>query len=52
MYVIILLLKGNMFAEICKTRVDDDTMNAFRDLIYATERPSNLASKIIELLKD
>ena len=39
MYVIISLLKGRHFAEICRKRVDDDTMNAIRDLLYATERP-------------
>ena len=45
MYVIIALLKGKSFAEICQNRVDDDTMNAFRDLIYATEQPSTKALK-------
>lgn len=39
MYVIISLLKGRTFADICKDRVDDDTMNAIRDLLYATEKP-------------
>ena len=43
MYVIISLLKGKTFPELCKNRVDDDTMNAIRDLLYATERPSELA---------
>lgn len=39
MYVIISLLKGTSFADICKNRVDDDTMNSIRDLLYATETP-------------
>lgn len=43
MYVIIGLLKGRSFADICRRRVDDDTMNAIRDLLYATERPSSTA---------
>jgi len=43
MYVIISLLHGRSFADICKNRVDDDTMNSFRDLLYATESPSELA---------
>jgi len=45
MYVIISLLKGREFADICQNRVDDDTMNAIRDLIYATETPSEKAIK-------
>ncbi|NDE15955.1 hypothetical protein EBZ80_13595 [bacterium] len=43
MYVIIGLLKGRTFADICRRRVDDDTMNAIRDLLFATERPSSAA---------
>jgi len=43
MYVIISLLKGRSFPDLCKNRVDDDTMNALRDLLYATARPSDLA---------
>jgi hypothetical protein len=45
MYVIISLLKGRDFADICQNRVDDDTMNAIRDLLYATEAPSEKAVK-------
>jgi hypothetical protein len=48
MYVIISLLKGRGFGDICNNRVDDDTMNALRDIFYATERPSQ---KAIEALK-
>jgi hypothetical protein len=39
MYVIISLLKGASFSDLCRRRVDDDTMNAIRDLLYATEDP-------------
>ncbi len=50
-YVIISLLKGRSFSDICKKRIDDDTMNAFRDIVYATEKPSQLAiQKAIQLL--
>lgn len=45
MYIIISLLKGRTFADLCKNRVDDDTMNALRDLLYSTERPRELALK-------
>lgn len=42
-YIIVSLLKGKTFSYLCKNRVDDDTMNALRDLLYATERPSHKA---------
>jgi Ulp1 family protease len=45
MFIIISLLKGASFSELCKNRVDDDTMNSVRDLLYATERPSERAIK-------
>jgi hypothetical protein len=45
MYVLISLLKGRSFDDICKNRVDDDTMNALRDILYATEKPRALALK-------
>ena len=45
MYTIISLLKGRDFADICQNRVDDDTMNSIRDLLYATENPSEKAVK-------
>jgi hypothetical protein len=52
MFVIISLLKGRSFADICKNRVDDDTMNSFRDLLYATERPRETAiNAAVKLLK-
>ena len=43
MYVIISLLKGLSFTDICKNRIDDDIMNSIRDLIYATENPTATA---------
>ena len=52
MYIIISLLKGTPFATLCKNRVEDDTMNAIRDLLYATVRPSTLAIKeAVKLLR-
>jgi hypothetical protein len=45
MYVIISLLKGRSFEDICQNRIDDDTMNSFRDLLWATEKPSQTAIK-------
>jgi hypothetical protein len=47
MYVIISLLQGRSFADICKKPVNDDTMNAMRDLLYATERPRKEAAKLL-----
>jgi len=44
MYVILSLLAGKTFADICKNPVADDTMNALRDILYATERPRELAT--------
>jgi hypothetical protein len=52
MYVIISLLKGRAFVDICRNRVDDDTMNSFRDLFYATEKPRATAVQdAVRLLK-
>lgn len=52
MYVIISLLKGRSFADICRNRVDDDTMNAFRDVFYATKVPrANAVEDAIKLLR-
>lgn len=45
MYVIISLLKGRHFSDICKNRVTDDIMNSIRDLLYATETPSQRATR-------
>ena len=39
LYVIICLLNGKDFTNICKNVVDDDTMNSFRDVIFAEETP-------------
>ena len=52
MYIIIMLLKGHSFASLCKNRVDDDTMNAFRDVLYATEAPSATAVNTVITLLD
>jgi len=43
MYVLLSLLSGRSFNDICKKPVPDDTMNALRDILYATERPRDLA---------
>ena len=47
---IISLLNGRSFSEFCKSRLDDDMINAFRDIVYATERPRDLAIKAARLL--
>jgi len=39
LYVIICLLKGRSFQQICTDIVRDDTMNAFRDVLFASEKP-------------
>ena len=39
LFVIICLLRGRPFFDICKNIVDDDTMNAFRDVLFAEENP-------------
>lgn len=39
LFVIICLLRGRKFYDICKNIVDDDTMNAFRDILFAEEKP-------------
>jgi hypothetical protein len=43
LFCIICLLHGSPFHEICKKIVDDDTMNAFRDILFAEERPRRAA---------
>ena len=52
MYIIISLLKGGSFADVCRNRVDDDTMLAFRDLLYATEVVSDRAVANLDKLFD
>lgn len=49
MYVIISLLQGRSFADICKKPINDDTMNALRDLLFATERPRKEAVKLLSV---
>ena len=46
LYVIICLLRGKPFYTICKDIVDDDTMNTFRDILYAEEKPRKEAIDI------
>ena len=43
LYTIISLMSKKSFYDICKNRVDDDTMNSTRDLLFATENPSKKA---------
>jgi len=51
MFIIISLLKGKTFSDLCKNRVEDDIMNAVRDLLYATVQPSTLAiQKAVNIL--
>jgi hypothetical protein len=39
LFVIICLLRGRPFYDICKNIVKDDIMNAFRDILFAEEKP-------------
>lgn len=39
LFCIICLLKGKSFFDICSKIIDDDTMNSFRDILFATENP-------------
>jgi|LauGreDrversion4_2_1035121.scaffolds.fasta_scaffold129214_4 hypothetical protein len=44
LFVIICLLRGQKsFLDICKHVVDDETMNSFRDILFAEEKPSRVA---------
>ena len=43
LFVIICLLRGRPFYNICKQVVDDDTMNAFRDILFAEEKPRRIS---------
>ena len=43
LYVIICLLKGKSFQQICTDIIKDDTMNAFRDVLFASEKPRKSA---------
>ena len=38
-YIILSLLRGRDFFDICTRMVEDDVMNAFRDLLYSEETP-------------
>jgi hypothetical protein len=51
LYTIICLLKGRSFQDICVSIVKDDTMNAFRDVLFASERPRKEAlNKVVQSL--
>lgn len=39
LFTIICLLKGRSFFDICSKIVDDDTINAFRDILFSTDKP-------------
>jgi hypothetical protein len=43
LFCIICLLRGRPFYDICKHVVDDKTMNAFRDILFAEEQPRRIA---------
>jgi hypothetical protein len=43
LFVVICLLRGRPFYDICSKIVDDDTMNSFRDILFATETPRRAA---------
>jgi hypothetical protein len=45
MYIIISLLKGFTFDKLCRERMDDDTINAIRDMLYARAKPRDIAVK-------
>ena len=49
LFVLICLLRGKSFYDICSNIIDDDTMASFRDILFASENPSKLAiDKAIE----
>ena len=51
LYTIICLLKGRSFENICMDVVKDDTMNMFRDVLFASETPRREAlNKAIQKL--
>jgi len=50
LYVLISLLKGRSFRDICMKPVDDDTINALRDLLFATETVRPKVADAVKLL--
>ena len=46
LFTIICLLRGRAFYDICSHVVDDDTMNAFRDILFAEEKPRREAIEV------
>jgi len=52
MYMIIALLQGGDFKWLCENPVEDDTMNALRDILYATARPNErIMESVAKLLR-
>lgn len=47
LYTIISLLLGRSFYDVCVHIVDDDTMNALRDIFFATETPRRAAIEAV-----
>lgn len=45
-FCIICLLRGRSFYDICTNIVDDDTINAFRDVVFAEEKPRKEAIEV------
>jgi len=43
LFVIICLLNGKDFSKICKNIIEDDTMNSFRDVLFAEEKVNRAA---------
>ena len=43
LYILVSMLEGKTFQQLCKNRVDDDTINSIRDLLFATANPSSRA---------
>jgi hypothetical protein len=53
LYTLLSLLLGRSFYDVCVNRVDDDTMNALRDVLFATEAPRRESiEKALRLLPD
>ena len=49
LFVLICLLRGKAFYDICSNIIDDDTMASLRDILFATEKPSKVSiDKAIE----
>lgn len=51
LYVLISLLQGRDFTTLCRERVDDDTVNALRDVLFATEKPRPQVGSAVSLVR-